>query len=278
MVDDGSTDDSARIAESYGSAVRVVRQANQGESVARNRAVDLARGQWIALLDADDVWQPRKLEIQLAAVEQATEEIVCVYSDYYEFGDGRITQTIRRPEYHALPDYRVQMLVDWSVHPSASLFPRALARRVRFPEDIRHGEDVVFFLSLRESGQFLRVPAALAGYRRRRGQQTSSPDHVLRSVAGRYAWFLKNLARYSESEQCRVRAGLAGSLADTHNRLRRRYRNRRISDFRALHSEILPDAAAATLFRKRHCPRTLLKMIERARRVFARATLNQSIP
>src|SRR3972149_3633636 len=64
VIDDGSTDDSAAIADSFGSPVRVIRQTNQGESVARNRGIDEARGDWIAFLDSDDVWNPTKLERQ----------------------------------------------------------------------------------------------------------------------------------------------------------------------------------------------------------------------
>ena len=56
VVDDGSTDQSAEIAESFGPCVRVVRQSNQGESIARNNGIDLARGDWIAFIDADDIW------------------------------------------------------------------------------------------------------------------------------------------------------------------------------------------------------------------------------
>ena len=61
VIDDGSTDDSAAIAESYGPPVCVIRQENQGESVARNRGIDEAKGDWVAFLDADDLWKPTKL-------------------------------------------------------------------------------------------------------------------------------------------------------------------------------------------------------------------------
>ncbi len=65
VVDDGSTDASAAIAESYGPPVRVIRQQNQGESVAQNRGIDESQGRWIAFLDSDDVWKPTKLERQI---------------------------------------------------------------------------------------------------------------------------------------------------------------------------------------------------------------------
>ena len=61
VVDDGSTDDSASIAESFGPPVRVIRQPNQGESAARNRGIEAAVGEWVAFLDADDLWLPTKI-------------------------------------------------------------------------------------------------------------------------------------------------------------------------------------------------------------------------
>jgi glycosyltransferase involved in cell wall biosynthesis len=61
VIDDGSTDDSAAIAESFGSPVRVIRQTNQGESVARNRGIAEARGSHLLFLDADDLIAPEAL-------------------------------------------------------------------------------------------------------------------------------------------------------------------------------------------------------------------------
>lgn len=64
VVDDGSTDESARVAKGFGGPVRVIGQENKGPSAARNRAAKEARGDWLALLDADDLWLPQKLEAQ----------------------------------------------------------------------------------------------------------------------------------------------------------------------------------------------------------------------
>jgi glycosyltransferase involved in cell wall biosynthesis len=69
VVDDGSTDDSAAIAERSGPPVRVIRQANQGESVARNRALSEAKGTHVLFLDADDLIEPETLARLAAAVE-----------------------------------------------------------------------------------------------------------------------------------------------------------------------------------------------------------------
>lgn len=64
-VDDGSSDDSVAILQSYGDRVVIVQQPNSGPAAARNRGVAEAKGEWIAFLDADDLWQPDKLEKQL---------------------------------------------------------------------------------------------------------------------------------------------------------------------------------------------------------------------
>ena len=60
VVDDGSTDDTPKIADRY--PVRLIRQPNRGVSAARNSGILAARGQIIALLDSDDVWKPKKLQ------------------------------------------------------------------------------------------------------------------------------------------------------------------------------------------------------------------------
>lgn len=70
LVDDGSTDGSAEIARRHGPRVRVHAQANAGIAAARNAGVARARGDWLAFLDADDVWTEGSLAARLAALAQ----------------------------------------------------------------------------------------------------------------------------------------------------------------------------------------------------------------
>jgi glycosyltransferase involved in cell wall biosynthesis len=65
VVDDGSTDNTGEVAASFGA--RVIRQENLGLAAARNTGIQHASGEWIALLDADDSWEPEKLARQVAA-------------------------------------------------------------------------------------------------------------------------------------------------------------------------------------------------------------------
>ncbi len=65
VVDDGSKDNTAGILASLPPPVCLLRQPNGGPAAARNHGIREAKGEWIALLDADDTWLPRKLELQL---------------------------------------------------------------------------------------------------------------------------------------------------------------------------------------------------------------------
>lgn len=183
VVDDGSTDESAAVAEAYGAPVRVLRQENQGESVARNRGIEESRGEWIAYLDADDIWETRKLELQVATLGQS--DIVLVHTGWYCFGDkeGIDSENALSMDGH----YELEtMLNEGVVLPSSAMVRADLS--VRFPTWTRHGEDVIYFAELSMLGGFSHVDCPLVGWRQSMTQQHKGQDHFARQYRSRWQW------------------------------------------------------------------------------------------
>jgi glycosyltransferase involved in cell wall biosynthesis len=82
VVDDGSFDGTVQIlGDIFGNRIRYFAQDNQGVSVARNRGMQEARGEWIAFLDSDDLWEKDKLELQFKALEQFAPRCGACYTD-----------------------------------------------------------------------------------------------------------------------------------------------------------------------------------------------------
>ena len=208
VVDDGSTDDSARIAESFGPPVRVIRQPNQGESAARNRGIEAAAGEWVAFLDADDLWLPTKVELQAEAIRSAPADVVCVTGDFLLFGEGQEERLCSLPARYDAPHPLREMLVGFTVHIDCAVVRRAAALRTPFPESILHAEDVIFFVLLRSQGRFLRIPEPLARYRRHGPQQSQEPSHMLRTATSRLAWFVANRDLFADGDEEVIRTTL----------------------------------------------------------------------
>lgn len=91
VVDDGSTDDTAARLEKFGGRIRYERKANGGQASAFNYGMERARGEFVALLDADDVWLPSKLRRVQEAL-QGQPETGMVYHRLYEWSsDGQLS-------------------------------------------------------------------------------------------------------------------------------------------------------------------------------------------
>jgi glycosyltransferase involved in cell wall biosynthesis len=69
VVDDGSTDGSAKVAQDFSASVGYFRQPNSGAGAARNCGVALSKGEFLAFLDADDIWAVEKLSLQMAVFQ-----------------------------------------------------------------------------------------------------------------------------------------------------------------------------------------------------------------
>lgn len=87
IVNDGSTDNTVAVIQEFGESVRLTTTKIRGVCAARNLGASIAKGNWLAFCDHDDLWLPTKLEKQLRLANQYP-EIHCVLTDYAEITDG----------------------------------------------------------------------------------------------------------------------------------------------------------------------------------------------
>jgi glycosyltransferase involved in cell wall biosynthesis len=95
VVENGSTDGSRAVAERFGIPVRVIDEAKPGAAHARNAGVALARGEFLAFLDADDVWVLGKLERQIQELN-ARKDLDMVFTHGENFLSPELTEEQRR--------------------------------------------------------------------------------------------------------------------------------------------------------------------------------------
>lgn len=88
VVDDGSTDDTSDKLKPYEHRIQYFYQDNRGVSAAQNKGIELARGEWIAILASDDLWLPSKLERQVMAVAELGPQFGACFTDCGFFGNS----------------------------------------------------------------------------------------------------------------------------------------------------------------------------------------------
>lgn len=177
VVDNGSTDDTLERLAAYGDRVRVMHQPRPGHAAARNLGIEAARGEWIAALDADDLWLPEKLELQLSLAAQA-DVIHCAARNFGETRRvGECTQIARFCSGEAMFD---ALLVDNFITHSAALVRReALSAVGGYDVNLRTAPDWDLWVRLAEAGyRFRGVARPLVEYRWQAGT-ASRANHGL---------------------------------------------------------------------------------------------------
>ncbi|OYR50333.1 glycosyltransferase family 2 protein [Halorubrum sp. Ea8] len=122
VVDDGSEAEISHIIDGFGKWARHIRhETNKGAAAARNTGIEHANGEFIAFLDADDVWEPTKLEKQLNVFENADDNVGLVYTGFVQYEiDG--TEWERHPE--AKGNIYIDELEHDRVHPTSTVMVR----------------------------------------------------------------------------------------------------------------------------------------------------------
>lgn len=151
VVDDGSTDKTADLAAARGKALRYFRQENAGGAAARNQGIRMARGEFVAFLDADDLWHPEKIERQVARYN-ARPELEISLAQVQNFWMPEVAAERNELEGHR----RTQPVPGYSA--GTLLVRRELFSRLGlFKGTMRHGDQTEWFLRARELGAVVEV-------------------------------------------------------------------------------------------------------------------------
>jgi glycosyltransferase involved in cell wall biosynthesis len=247
VIDDGSQDDTADVVGARDDArVRCIRTTNGGVSAARNRGVELAAGSYVAYLDADDAWQPTKLERQLLAMRAMPDTGLCFTSTEIVDDDLEPTGTLEAAQ---RPDFAEALLLEGNViagSASSAMVRKAVVDKVGgFDSSLSLCADWDMWLRMSVVTRFLAIEQPLVLYRSAPGTMSSDPAVLERDT---FAMLDKFYANPASAPYAAVR--------------RRAYANQRmVCAGSYLHTGHLRDALRCAAAGLRSDPRTVRRLV-----------------
>lgn len=182
LVDDGSTDGTTSIIQSYGTQVRAVFTPNRGASAARNLGTSLAQGEFIQYLDADDLLAPEALATRVGALLSTNGDVAyCGWQKLEQGRNGQFTpaDVTDRPIEAVHPDPEIALFTDFWCPPAALLYSRRIVEKIGcWNESLSIIQDARFLLDATLlGGRFTYVPGVSAYYRVHGSQSLSRKNH-----------------------------------------------------------------------------------------------------
>ena len=191
VVADGCTDGTVRLAKQHRQSdprIRIIEQPNGGVASARNTGIAAASGEFIAPLDADDLWHPRKLERQIGRFEASDPKLGLVYCWYRPIDAA--SQVCGRVAAPLIEGAVLHRHLQWNFvgNGSAPLIRREALAGLRYDPTLRAAnaggcEDYLLQLQIALDWEFACVPEYLVGYRQTSGAMSSDRGAMLRSHA-----------------------------------------------------------------------------------------------
>ena len=170
IIDDGSTDSTPEIASSFldDRRVRYIHQDNMGLSAARNKGINLSSGKFIALLDADDVWEPEKLKVQLDVFNNMP-QYGLVFTDFLTFDErGIIASEKNSFIQHRLNTVDFETLYSRNnfIYPSTVMVPKSVFEAVGgFDVTLKSAEDYDMWLRIAKMSRLSGISSCLVRIR-----------------------------------------------------------------------------------------------------------------
>ncbi|HTI60957.1 glycosyltransferase family 2 protein [Mucilaginibacter sp.] len=197
VIDDGSTDDSLKIANSFGQGLVVCTQKNSGASAARNHGFSKAKGDYIQFLDADDILGADKIANQLKLLQQNPGKIAVCSTVHFADGSDHTKNKPSEYEEEFLTDAKpLDFLINlWGgytnkgsmVQPNAWLVPKAIADKAgKWNEDLSLDDDGEYFCRVILASEGIVVARETFNYYRKNPGHTLSGKRDLKALQSLY--------------------------------------------------------------------------------------------
>ena len=189
IIDDGSTDNSLAILREYekvDSRIRVISRENRNVAATLNEIIELAKGEWIARMDQDDISYPERFEVQLDWIKNTGADICGSWARRFGANDARVVRTLVSDA-----DIKFQMMFQSPfIHPSV-MMRSSFAKQLRYNEINWQAEDYDFWFRAIKAGCVMaNVPSILLGYRVHSSQISSKSilrqEEISKSVRRQY--------------------------------------------------------------------------------------------
>ncbi len=145
VVDDGSTDDTKEIVRGYGSRIVFIRQENSGVSAARNKGLEVAKGELITFLDADDYMPEDAIQTRVEALTAHPEAGAVATESYSKKGESLTYDPTFKEDRLSDRFYEDLLRGRFPLTTSTVMIRKGIAKRFRFPVGLSNGEDTVYF-------------------------------------------------------------------------------------------------------------------------------------
>jgi cellulose synthase/poly-beta-1,6-N-acetylglucosamine synthase-like glycosyltransferase len=194
VVEDGSRDRTEEIVQRFAQTVtqptRFIRhEKNSGLPATRNTAIAAARGEWIALVDADDLWTPNHLAQLVARTRETGADVVHSASVMFDSDSGREME-IRAPDAAAIAEFPLSLFRGrYLFQPSSTLVRREKLRAVGgFDASTRYVEDFELWMRMIRAGaRFAFAPEATCRYRQHATAMTRNAGAMAMGLASVYS-------------------------------------------------------------------------------------------
>ena len=188
VVNNGSTDNSINVLAKYSKKILLINQENLGQSGARKSGLEVATGNYIAFLDADDKWDPRKIEKQLLLFSPKVELVYCginLFSENSQTIIGTKIPTFKGPCSEAFIKYPgVGIVLSGE---STSIFTRSLLEKVGgFDPELNSAAGFDFFRRCSKFSEFDFVPEPLVNYRIHSFNMSNSFQNMIADIRRAY--------------------------------------------------------------------------------------------